>query len=146
MRMARAFDDSVDGLEQTSWQILSRPHGSPADYAFAATLIESACRARPRDTHLLITLGAAQFRGGQFQQAVATLDAVASAPDQPAHSAFLAMSQEKCGDHAAAVAALLRLRAYVSDARWKNDREAQGLLCEAEEAVAGPSMMRVGDR
>jgi WD40 repeat protein len=125
-------------LNNASWSVAGRPDAEAAAYRLALRQAETACRSSPEDGVFLNTLGVAQYRVGQYRQAVATLthadklNSVAYRGSTPADLAFLAMAQHRLGQMEQARAALSRLREAMRKPQWNNDQEAQGFLREAE--------------
>ena len=98
--------------------------------------------ARAREGDILTTLGAAYYRAGHDEKAVATLGQaggirLSEGPGAtPAGLAFLAMAQRRLGRPQEARASLDRLRESLKDPRRAQDTEAQAFLREAESVVA----------
>jgi hypothetical protein len=133
-------------------------------YRFALSQAETARRLRPDQSKYLTTLGAAQYRTGQYTQAratlahaeilhqasVASLALVACQLPQalvtlreaqrirgavPANLAFLAMTHHQLGQIDVAQATLARLREIADKPEWTKDQEVQSFLREAETLV-----------
>ncbi len=101
-------------------------------YALALTHLE------PENWHFLNTLGVAQYRAGEHEQALQTL----TRSDQlqgghPADVAFLAMVYHRLGHEEEARVQLSRLRELLSRDDWKKDEESLGFLREAETLIEG---------
>ena len=58
---------------RASRTVVRRPDAEPAAYRLALRQAEAACRLVPQDGEFLTTLGMAQYRVGQYAEAVATL-------------------------------------------------------------------------
>jgi tetratricopeptide (TPR) repeat protein len=138
LSIAASWKEDPQGLNDASWEIVSSPDRSRADYDRALQYIEAACRLVPENGNLLNTLGLAQYRAGRYDQAQATLirsdrlNAAASRGSIPHDLAFLAMTQHRLGHRTEALASLGRLRDAVKKPQWRSDREAQSFLYEAE--------------
>jgi WD40 repeat protein len=125
-------------LNQASRSVARLPDAEAAAYCRALRRAEAACRESPQRGDLLDTLGVAQYRVGQYQEAVATLthaDKLNSLTYQgsvPPDLAFLAMAQHRLGQTEKARAALSRLRETMKKTQWAHDQESQDFLHEAE--------------
>ncbi len=138
LALAERFPDYPAKLDAASWPVVSRPGAGMAAYRLALRRAETACRLVPDEVGYLNTLGIAQYRLGQYQEAAATLSrverlstALKDVPS-PANPAFLALAQYRLGQTDRARAALSRLREAMKAPRWARDGEAQGWLNEAE--------------
>jgi predicted NACHT family NTPase len=60
-------------LNNRSWLVVRKAIAEPAEYRRALLLAQEACRLEPEDANLLNTRGVAEYRTGQFQQALRTL-------------------------------------------------------------------------
>jgi hypothetical protein len=146
-RQARAWADHYredpGRLREVSWAIVRQPGAMEATYEQARHWAEVADRLEPGKGACLTTLGAAQYRVGQYQAALATLTRAdqlnaASGESTPADLAFLAMTQYRLGQKVQASALLARLRTILKNPNvidWTKDDEAQDFLREAEEVV-----------
>jgi len=85
------------------------------------------------------TLGIAQYRAGQFAEALATLTrGDPLCPDEPATLAFLSITQWKLGHPDHALETLRRLRQLVQPPGGMQQDEVHAFLREAEEFVRMP--------
>ena len=92
------------------------------------------------DGSMLNTLGVAQYRTGQYEQALKTLSQSEqlNAKDRrfggphPSDLAFQAMAHHQLGHKEEAAKLLVRLRKIMKQGRWAEDAEARGFLREAE--------------
>src|SRR5262245_12843277 len=92
----------------------------------------------PENTASLTTLGIAQHRLGQDNDALTTLlRAEKLNGDSPGEVAFLAMTYQRLGQGDNAQACMARMRQCVAQARWAADAEAAAFLQEAEEVCKG---------
>jgi Flp pilus assembly protein TadD len=138
LRIAKARGDNPYRLNQEAWAVVQKPGGAADTYALALRKAETACRVDPDHSPIRTTLGAAQYRTGQFQEAVATL----TKADQfnqgvPGDLAFLAMAQHQLGRADEAQATLARLREVLKKPEWVNNAASQAFLREAEERLNG---------
>jgi tetratricopeptide (TPR) repeat protein len=139
----QARDDS-QMLNDASWTVVCHCGASEKKYQQALRWARTAARLTPDDGPILNTLGAAQYRVGQYDKALQTLTRAAAmqrAPPglQPADLAFLAMTQHQLG-HAEQASRWLRdLRQRVSRPPWSRQKQVQELLRETEEVLKKPS-------
>jgi tetratricopeptide (TPR) repeat protein len=129
-------------LNEAAWKVVSNRALEKADYAQALRLAEAAAEAAPANGHILNTLGVAQYRMGQFKEALATLTQsekrnASRNGSHPSDLAFLAMTQHGLGQREQAQATLSRLIEIMKKSTWVNNPEAQGYLREAEERING---------
>jgi hypothetical protein len=97
---ARAFEvlqnwpESSSALNERSWSVARDSGRDPSDYLWALRRAEAACRYDPDNGNFLNTLGLAQYRTGQYRQALDTLtrSTTLNGGRQPADLAFLAMT------------------------------------------------------
>ena len=98
---------------------------------------EATCESIPDAGYCVTTLGVAQYRLGQYRDAVATLeraDQVEQAADNrstPSTLAFLALALHRLGQTAEARAALGRLHEAMKKQEWAENGETQGYASEA---------------
>ena len=125
--------------------MVRKPDQPPDPYGHALRQAEAACRSGA-DTGVslgvyLTTLGVAQYRVGNYAEAVKTLsrsDEIISkrlGQSYPSDIAFLAMAQHRLGHTAEAGKLLDRLRQLLQQDRWKNDADSQAFLREAESLI-----------
>src|SRR5262249_10222803 len=127
-------------LREVSWAVVHRCGATAAAYRQALRWAEAASRLEPGRGACLTTLGAAQYRVGQYQAALATLTRAdqlnaASGESIPADLAFLAMTRYQLGQNEQAHSLLEKLRSLLKTPQvidWSGDGEAQTLLREAE--------------
>jgi serine/threonine protein kinase/tetratricopeptide (TPR) repeat protein len=130
----------ANALNNASWEIAVRPDARAEDYQRALRLAQAACRIKPEDGNYLNTLGVAQYRVGQFAEALATLNRsvtlnVVDGAPEPVDVAFLAMTHHALGNADSAKAFLAQMRELANQPRWHTNAEAQSLLREAEEEI-----------
>jgi tetratricopeptide (TPR) repeat protein len=135
---AAQMREDPDQLNEASWAVASQPGRSPAAYALALAQAEKACRLETNHARLN-TLGVAQFRAGQFEQALSTLlKAQSQNPrdqESPSDVAFIALTQFRLGQIDAARRNLAQLREHVKE--QSQDEEAVALLREVESVITG---------
>jgi Flp pilus assembly protein TadD len=125
-----------------AWIVVREPRRNPEAYAAALKQAEAAVQAEPDNGYFINTLGVAQYRMGQYAEALATLTKsdklnAKKSGSIPADLAFLAMVRHRLGQKEEANALLARLRAYFQDPRHIRDRESRTFLLEAEELIEG---------
>jgi WD40 repeat protein len=154
-------EQDADRYHEAAWAIVRQRYGNAFPHRFALSQAETACRRAPGQSKYLTTLGAAQYRAGQYSEARTTLTqadrlhrtAFASLAfparqlpqalvmlweAQPlreamlANLAFLAMTYYQLGEDELAHAALTRLRETAESAEWAKGEQAQAFLREAE--------------
>jgi WD40 repeat protein/predicted Ser/Thr protein kinase len=136
LRIAKARGDNPYALNQEAWAVVQKPGGAAVACALALRKAESAYRADSDHGPIQTTLGAAQYRTGQFQEAVATLKKADQVNQGvPGDLAFLAMAQHQLGRSDEARATLARLREVLKKPEWVNDAMSQAFLREAEELL-----------
>jgi hypothetical protein len=138
LALARDYREVPARLDAASWSVVSRAWARPGVHALALRQAEAACAQEPANADFLRTLGAAQYRNGQYAAALKTLTptdkALADAFKDTAHVlAFLGMTQFQLGQKAEAAATLGRLRELMRKLPF--DLEADDLLKEAESVV-----------
>jgi tetratricopeptide (TPR) repeat protein len=145
---------------EAGWTVVCQPYLNRFQYGFALQQAETACRLAPGHGTYRTTLGAAQYRAGQYKDALGSLRqanqekaaaaaAVVGNPialqslrqvnqltkGVPADLAFLAMTRHRLGDGEQARAALARLRETVQQPGQQKDEEADELLRQAEALI-----------
>jgi WD40 repeat protein len=65
-----------DRLQKAAWPVVRRPGATAEEYRRALRCAEAADRGQPGHTQQLLTLGIAQYRAAQYQEALATLTRV----------------------------------------------------------------------
>jgi WD40 repeat protein/serine/threonine protein kinase len=138
LALAENMPEERWNLNRTSWGLVCQPGAEAAAYHRARLQAEVVCRLVPDDGPYLTTLGVAQYRDGQYPEAVASLmradriNAETQDPSHPAVPAILALAQQRLGRTAEARAALARLREAMKRREWAEDPEARSFLHEAE--------------
>src|SRR5262249_2131999 len=122
--LAEQYHQDPATLGRASREVVRRPDGSSAAYRRALLQAEEACRLEPNNGLHVNTLGLAQSRLGQYQEALQTLarsdklQAPSAEGYLPADLAFRAMAQYQLGQKEQAQATLTRLREAVAKPPW----------------------------
>jgi WD40 repeat protein/serine/threonine protein kinase len=148
--LAEHYREDPYQLREAAWTVVRRPGAAAADYHQALRWAEAANRlepakGKPLPGPFLTTLGVAQYRAGQYQQALLTLisaDKLNASHGEsiPADLAFLAMARHQLGQKEQALADLQQLRQLLTNPKvidWTKDEEAKAFLREAEGVVEG---------
>jgi hypothetical protein len=128
-------------LNNIAWDLVRRAGQSPTDYQRGLLLIAEALRIRPDDMSLRNTLGVAQYRNGQWKEAVDTFEKSLAMGERlpigpyPHDMAFLAMSHAQLGDLDLAATMLARANEAAKSPRWRNDDELREYLSEARQTI-----------
>jgi hypothetical protein len=136
LRIAQARGDNPYRLNAQAWAVIQKPGGVADAYALALRKAKIAYQGDSDHGPILTTLGAAQYRTGQYPEAVDTL----TKADQlnqgvPGDLAFLTMAQHQLDRADEARATLTRLREALKKPEWVNDTVSQALLSEAQELL-----------
>jgi hypothetical protein len=143
LELAGFYRDDPTRFNDASWAVVRRADASPEECRQALGWAETACRLRPADGNLLNTLGVAQYRVGQYKQALETLtrsgeqNTAKYRVSLPADLAFLAMAQHHRGQKDKARASLDGLRRALREHPRLRDAEAESFLREAETLIEG---------
>jgi WD40 repeat protein len=131
------FSLFADNGAAAAWKMLS-PRSGLAAYREVLGKAQRMAAAEPSDGGTLNLLGAAQYRVGQFQEAVATLEHCQELRKCPAeiNTAFLAMAQFRLGRAQEAQSLLTQLRKILPEQRLASHPEERDLLREVESLVA----------
>jgi tetratricopeptide (TPR) repeat protein len=117
--------------------------GEPETYAIGLSGLEAAVKAVPNNPWFLMALGVAQYRTGQYQEALATLrrsDLLyrQKASDGAVHiMAVTAMSLHKLGRVDEARAAFEETQKIMKERGWRTYPEASAFLEEAKQLLEG---------
>jgi tricorn protease-like protein len=124
-------ETNPERYDQASWAILRQPYLNPFQYRFALQQAETACRLAPQSDQYRTTLAVAQYRTGQYQQA---LDSLKRERDsgKPVVLALLAMAQHRLGLKDQARSTLEQLRQMMQKPEWATNAEMRGFVREAE--------------
>jgi WD40 repeat protein/predicted Ser/Thr protein kinase len=138
---SRKWED-VDKLWQESWDVVSLPDKDMETYHQALEKIEKANSLETNNPNpsILRTLGVAQYRVGNYEDALKTLtktDKIRTDANEPHPEdvAFIAMALHKLGRTEDAKATLERLRTLLKDERFADDQQAKSFLLEAEQLI-----------
>ncbi len=129
-------------FNDTAWYAVRTPGGTKKNYERCLELALEACELSPNDGIVLNTLGVAQYRVGQFKEAVETLsqsyalNRVSERGEQPADVAFLCMAYAKLNKAAEAKEQFRELNRLLKLGIWQSDRECPVFLNEATEALS----------
>jgi eukaryotic-like serine/threonine-protein kinase len=132
--LARERREDAMQLNAAAWRIVRAPGAEPRALELALRQVLAACRLEPDSPDHLNTLGAAQYRAGQYREAVASLkramDRKKTAGGKRAVEdlAFLAMACHRLGMAGDARKWLAQMNAAAMDG---GDREVQTLMREA---------------
>jgi WD40 repeat protein len=111
-----------------AWDVVRQPYLNAFQYRFALLQAQTACQLAPEQVQYQTALGAAQYRVGQFREALATLMQADSLHQAvPANLAFRVMTQHRLGQKEQAQAALARLRLTLSKKLFQEPDEPAGL-------------------
>jgi serine/threonine protein kinase len=131
-------NNAVEELNDESWLVVQDPGGTPFAYQSALNKAHWACKLAPRNRRVLTTLGVAQYRVGEYEEALATL----TRSDQrrgsiPANVAFIAMALHRLGRTEESREKLELFQKLVQSPEYASDGEALGFLREAEALIVG---------
>jgi dipeptidyl aminopeptidase/acylaminoacyl peptidase len=145
LALAERFREEQDPkrFDEASRALVRQRYLAPRWYQQALQQAQTACRLKPGEGAYLSTLGLAQYRLGEYAEALKTLtrsDRLNTASPQgtePAALAFLAMAQHQLGQQEQAQATLAKLGELVKKPAWAQQEEAQSFLREAVELIEG---------
>ena len=136
--LAESMSEDPLCLNGASWAVVRYREGTPQAIRRAVRASQAACRVLANCGSALNTLGVAQYRAGDYEDAIATLTRSAQYnverfgyPD-PADLAFLALSHFRLEHTRQAIAFLGRLRATMKLPGPAQDEESKDFLREAE--------------
>jgi WD40 repeat protein len=135
LALAQRFRESADPqvFHEAAWAIVRQPFSNPFQYGLALKQAETARRLAPAENRYRTTLGLAQYRAGNYAEAVTTLtEADKLQKDVPANLAFLALSHLRLGQEEQAKSALARLQETLKKLDGPAKEEAMAFLREAE--------------
>jgi WD40 repeat protein/tRNA A-37 threonylcarbamoyl transferase component Bud32 len=141
LALAETWRESAVDLNDASFALVKLPDRPEADFRRGLRMAEEAGRLEPESSGnypaFLNTLGVAQYRTGQYREALATLKRSNQLQGnrEPADLAFLAMTRHRLGQAEAARATLERLREVMKDLKAADNAENQGFLREAEREI-----------
>ncbi len=140
IKLAQEVGDDENNLDDMAWKVV-RVHGNkPEEYRLALRQAEAAARANPWNWIFLRTKGAAQYRTGEFREALASLhnsEEFSESP-LPANRVLMAMARFQLGEVDKAQTELKASR-DIAKVRDEEERfELEGILREAD-ALMSPS-------
>ncbi len=142
LALADRYQEHPQALNNASWNVVRSAGQTPEAYAQALRKAERACEFFPNDGSFLNTLGVAQYRVGQYEEAARTLSRSGQlntdplGTPNPADLAFLAMAQILLGLNEPARANIASLRELMQQPRWGDDAECRGFVLELEAVAA----------
>ncbi len=123
-------------LNEQAWNLAAIAGRTRGEYQEAVRLARGACALSSDNGYYLNTLGAAEYRSGDYE---AALDPLTHADrvnhGLPPDLAFIAMANAGLGRKEAALGALARMRTLMTDAGWRGGSP-EVLALEAERVVA----------
>jgi tetratricopeptide (TPR) repeat protein len=149
LRLVQEQAEDGGAVNRAAWDVVRLDGDTAAAYRRALRLAEAAAGLAPDNSLWANTLGIAQYRAGQYRQALETLarsekgNAAQFNGPHPADLAFQAMAHHRLGQHDEARAELARLREVMKQERWASNAEAEAFFREAEALLEGRA---VGDR
>ncbi len=144
LQTAAARGDNPYVLNQQSWAVVRSPGQDDAAYRLAVRKAEAACRVASDSATYRSTLGVAQYRVADYENALATLrraDETYTAVEERSHPrdvAFNAMTLHRLGHKEDARKELERLRGLMQDEEWANVAELKAFLAEAKALILEP--------
>lgn len=144
---ARGLGENANWLNSEAWGQVRYPGQPVEQYRKALKCVEAALKYAPGDFAFLNTLGVAQFRLGDFEAAIATLERADSAHDRigvdgesrgphPLDGVFASMALARLGRIPEARQRLAAARQLAGDPRYSGDAELGQFLREAEAVIA----------
>lgn len=145
LELAERFHEEKDAerYHSAAWSIVRWQYLNNYQYQFALSQAQAACRMAPDKESYLTTLGAAQYRLGNYQDALAALvrseqfNAGQTRAPVPANLAFLAMTHHHLEHKTEAAAYLSKLHECMKGSPETNNEEGKALLLEAEGLLQG---------
>ena len=123
-------------LNEKAWNLAAIPGRTRTEYQEAVLLARGACALSPDNGWYLNTLGAAEYRSGDCEAALHTLErADRINRGLPPDFAFIAMANACLGRKEAARGALERMRTVMTDGGWRGGSP-EVLAMEAERLIA----------
>ncbi len=151
---ARAKGDKPLRLNEHSWNIVRSPNAKREAYALGLRGAEVALATEPDNLVFLSTLGVAQFRNGQYENALVTLTRCdesrrgKNGKSVPCDLAVAAMALFKLGRMDGAQLIFERLSEVMNDPDegWDYQDVSMGLFEECKQLLEGPSSHRESPR
>lgn len=141
LQAATDLDDSSELLNDSAWFVVRYAKGWPRGYQRALELANEAASLSPRNGLILNTLGVAQYRVGQYKEAVETLqksNAInrnSRSGEHPADVGFLCMTYVKLGRTEDAREEFNVLKQLMKLEPWQTDLESIAISKEAAAAM-----------
>jgi WD40 repeat protein len=143
LALAANYSASPQRLENACWAGVRLPGRPPEMYRQILQAAEVFRRQKPDCDPFLNTLGIAQYRAGNYSEALTTLQQADKIyrnlnlfqDPHPAALAFLAMTCHELGQHKQAQTFLEQLRKIMKTSAWANNTEAAAFQREAEELL-----------
>jgi WD40 repeat protein/tRNA A-37 threonylcarbamoyl transferase component Bud32 len=142
MDLAGRGTEDPEQLNNTSWALVRQPGGEPADYKLARDRALRACELDLKNAMYLNTLGVAQYRLGEYENALQSLEEARHLNwdtlrlHHPGDLAFLAMASYNLKHKGKARHFFLRLRRTMKRRAWAEDEK--NVWREAEELLTRP--------
>jgi WD40 repeat protein len=141
LELCNRFQDEPERFHRASRNVVRYQAAAPALVRKALGWAQTACALAPDSGACLTTLGIAQYRLGQYEEALAILGRAeklnqTNPSDQPAAIAFQAMAQQRLDHPVEARAALDRLHDLMKKPPHSMHEEALAFLAEAEMLIA----------
>ncbi len=138
IEITRGFGDHANWLNSHAWEIARLPSRTPEQYELAVRKVSLALQSFPDDYGMLNTLGAAQYRVGQYEAALTTLarcvelHTARHGQPHPIDVALIAMCHDQLGDHELARDHFERARGLMQSPNHAAEAESQSIFREAE--------------
>jgi tetratricopeptide (TPR) repeat protein len=139
--LAERYRDEPARFRQASRAVVRHRGAGPDLFRKALAWAQTACRLAPDDGACWTALGLAQYRLGQYEEALKALARAeardqANTGDRMTDLAFLAMAHQRLGHKAEAATVLIRLRVLAQRHAGRKDEDALLFLSEAETLLA----------
>jgi WD40 repeat protein/tRNA A-37 threonylcarbamoyl transferase component Bud32 len=138
LEYAQLYEEDPSRLNYESWEVARQPGGDAEANRRALRFAEAACRIKPDDGTYLNTLGVAQYRTANFEEALATLTRAEQINSKRTDAsifndlAFLAMVHFQLGHTEEARKYYQRLRQLASKSKLSQNGYKQSILKEAD--------------
>jgi tetratricopeptide (TPR) repeat protein len=124
-------------LNSLSWAIAWRADRTPEEYCRALHWAQTAVQLKPQYGAYLNTLGTAQYRLGQYREALASIQQAEKLQKRVEDALLLAMIHHRLGNRAEAVRQLERARQW-NQGKAFGGADARALFAEAEALIQAP--------
>ena len=149
LQLAKLRQDNPHALNGAAWDVVMTPGRTEEEYRSALRWASAACRLDPKHPDLNHTLGVAQYRVGNYEAALRSLEAsekgyvTARKRSQPANTVFIAMSLWRLGRREEARQTLSGLEREIVLPANAGDAEMLRFMDEARQLIGrrgtGPS-------